>query len=358
MLPEPRCNSLGGLRGRQTLQVMALRLGVSLCTIVLGLGSIAGQSKPLVTAGQSTPSKSPAPAQGGATMLVQSDLDCTFAIDDQPKQPLKAGDTVRISATSGQHLVTAVSADGKDRWKTVVDVDKPAQKVVLIELVKVRAARQAAERQVLQLQQDIAAKEEQGKEDRQKTQALEQQRAAVTTKQREIDDEIAALQKRARHEDASQADAHFRRGEVFRVQEKWDEAMFEYQEALRIRPDNAEAHSALGLALIIKGRPKEAVAEEQQAIRLKPDYAYAHTNLGCALANQGDWNSAIDEFREAVRLDASIAGFHDNLGAALEHEGSLQQALEQYDRARKLDPRSAKYKANYNRVSKRLKARS
>jgi regulator of replication initiation timing len=133
-------------------------------------------------------------------MLVQSDLDCTFAIDEQPKQPLKAGDTVRIPTALGQHLITAVSADGKDHWKTVVDVDKPVQKVVLIELVKVRAARQAAERQVSQLQQEIGAKEQQAQEVKQKTQALEQQQAAVAAEQKRIKDQIEALQKQAHQE--------------------------------------------------------------------------------------------------------------------------------------------------------------
>jgi murein DD-endopeptidase MepM/ murein hydrolase activator NlpD len=126
-------------------------------------------------------------------MLLQSDLDCTFAIDDQPKQSLKAGDTVRISVTLGQHLVTAVSADGKDRWKTVVDADKPVQKVVLIELVKVRAARQAAERQVAQLKQEIAAKERQVKELREKTEASQQQQAAVGTQRKRNEDQVNAL---------------------------------------------------------------------------------------------------------------------------------------------------------------------
>jgi hypothetical protein len=161
--------------GTTTLYGVVLSATLFLLANFLDPALVEGQSQSPAPRPQSARSNSQALPQAAPTMLVESDLDCTFAIDDQPKQSLKAGDTVRISATLGQHLVTAVSADGKDHWKTVVDVDKPAQKVVLIELVKVRAERQAAERQVAQLKQEIAAKEQQAKEVKEKTQALAEQ---------------------------------------------------------------------------------------------------------------------------------------------------------------------------------------
>ncbi len=145
----------------------------------------------------------PSGVQRVAPLLVQSDVDCTFALDDQPKQALKAGEIKKISATLGEHLVTALSADGKDRWKTVVDLDKPLQKVVLIELVKVRAARQVAERQVLQLQQEIAAKGRQATEAKEATQARAEQQEEVKKQRQEIEDQIDGLSKEARKEEAA-----------------------------------------------------------------------------------------------------------------------------------------------------------
>ena len=55
-----------------------------------------------------------------------------------------------------------------------------------------------------------------------------------------------------------------------------DEAIAEYRQAIRIKPDDAEAHSNLGVALQVKGQLDEAIAECREAIRLKPDYAEAH----------------------------------------------------------------------------------
>jgi hypothetical protein len=122
-------------------------------------------------------------------------------------QALKADDITKISVTLGEHLVTAVSSDGKDKWKGVVDLDKPLQKVVLIELVKVRAARQAAERQIILLQQEIAAKEQKAKDVAEATRVLEMQQQEVKKQRQEIADQIDVLQKQVRQEEsAAQAD--------------------------------------------------------------------------------------------------------------------------------------------------------
>jgi Flp pilus assembly protein TadD len=60
------------------------------------------------------------------------------------------------------------------------------------------------------------------------------------------------------------------------------------------RPD-AEAHFNLGNALRAQGKTDEAIAEFREAIRLKPDHASAHTNLGNALDAQGKTDLAIAE---------------------------------------------------------------
>jgi Flp pilus assembly protein TadD len=62
-----------------------------------------------------------------------------------------------------------------------------------------------------------------------------------------------------------------------------DEAIPQFQEAIRLKPDYAEAYNNLGTALAAKGRLEEAIGRFQEAVRLKPDYAEARNNLGLAL---------------------------------------------------------------------------
>ena len=57
------------------------------------------------------------------------------------------------------------------------------------------------------------------------------------------------------------------------------EAILQFEQALRIKSDFADAHYNLGNALEQAGRPREAVGHYEQALRIKPDYAEARTAL-------------------------------------------------------------------------------
>jgi hypothetical protein len=132
----------------------------------------------------------------GGTLLIQTDSDCVITLDDQPGQPMQRNETRKIVAPLGEHLLTAVSPDGKDHWKTVVNLDKPVQKVVLIELLTIRAARESAEREAGKLQHEIQAKTEQ-------TQALREKTDKLKQAQGWLEQQIAELQKQARQEESA-----------------------------------------------------------------------------------------------------------------------------------------------------------
>jgi cell division protein FtsN len=76
-----------------------------------------------------------------AILLVQADMDCTFRLDDQPGMALKANEPTKVQTGLGEHLLNAVSLDGRDHWKLVVELAQPMQKVVLIDLLNVQMAR-------------------------------------------------------------------------------------------------------------------------------------------------------------------------------------------------------------------------
>ncbi|MFL6313470.1 MAG: hypothetical protein ACJ71W_15325 [Terriglobales bacterium] len=163
---------------------------LSVLSIAMQLPARAQQRKPA------------APKPLGATLLIQTDSDCMITLDDQPAQVMQLNETKKIAMSLGEHLLGAVSTDGKDHWKTVVALDKPVQKVVLIELLKVRAARESSEHEARQLQQTIQAKTEQAQALREKTDKLKQA-------QGRLEQQIAELQKQARQEEsAAQSDEY------------------------------------------------------------------------------------------------------------------------------------------------------
>lgn len=138
-------------------------------------------------------------------------------------------------------------------------------------------------------------------------------------------------------------------------QQKWDETVTQGREALRLDPKNEMAHNNLGVALGSNGDLENAITEFRQALVLKPDFAQAHANLGAGLGIKGDVDGAIAEYREALHEDPNYEVAHYNLGVALERKGDKAGALEEYRAASTLKPNDPGYKANYERLVKKVK---
>lgn len=125
-----------------------------------------------------------------------------------------------------------------------------------------------------------------------------------------------------------------------------EEGIGHYEQALRLNPDNAEAHYNLGTALLREGKLPEAIGHYEQAVRIKPDYAEAHCNLGIALLQARQIDEAIGHFRQALRIKPDDAETHCNLGIALGQAGKVQEAIEHFEEALRIKPDDAKAHCN------------
>ena len=117
-----------------------------------------------------------------------------------------------------------------------------------------------------------------------------------------------------------------------------EEAIQQFETALRRAPDNAELYDNLGVTLAGAGRTAEAIARFETALRLRPDFPVAHSNLGNALVQSGDTAAAIGQFEEALRLRPDYAEAHYNLGGALDHARRTTEALGHLETAVRLKP--------------------
>jgi cytochrome c-type biogenesis protein CcmH/NrfG len=68
------------------------------------------------------------------------------------------------------------------------------------------------------------------------------------------------------------------------------------------------------------GRLDDAIGQYEEALRLRPDFAPGWRNLGAARFQSGDLPAAATAFREELRLAPDDAGAQQALAAVLQRE--------------------------------------
>jgi len=139
----------------------------------------------------------------------------------------------------------------------------------------------------------------------------------------------------------SEAEEHFNAGADLHRQGRFEEAITDYDEAIRLDPQLALAYYNRGVAYQSMGQPQRAIQDYDEAIRLDPQYAPAYVNRGIIYRNLGQPQRAIQDYDEAIRLDPQDAPAYLNRGNAYVALGQPQRAIQDYDEAIRLDPQFA-----------------
>ena len=111
-------------------------------------------------------------------------------------------------------------------------------------------------------------------------------------------------------------------------------------------PEDATAYVERGLAYYKKGEYDEAIADYDEAIRLNPKYAAAYESRGFAYRQKDDWDRARDDNYHSIKLEADKqiafdpenANAYKNRGNSYSYKGEYDLAIADYDEAIKLDP--------------------
>ena len=124
-------------------------------------------------------------------------------------------------------------------------------------------------------------------------------------------------------------------------QNRFDEAIALYNQALGYKPTFPETHFFLGNAFDQLNRPDEAVAEYEKALWFKPMQEQTHIFLGIVLGKQKKYAEAITNYQAALAINPESAAAHNNLARIYHTQGRLDDAIENYSAALKFNPKLA-----------------
>jgi tetratricopeptide (TPR) repeat protein len=137
---------------------------------------------------------------------------------------------------------------------------------------------------------------------------------------------------------ADAAAALVNHGVQLAYEQRFDEALASFDQAIALKPDLVEARLNRGIALFYLGRVDEALAGYDSALALQPDWAEALNHRAAALAKLGRLEQALESADRAITLGSDSAEICQEIGLALYRRDRLDEALACYDRALALKP--------------------
>ena len=147
------------------------------------------------------------------------------------------------------------------------------------------------------------------------------------------------------------AQAHELNAESLEMQGKWDQAAKEYQLILQQNPDLPGIHFRIGRLLLSKPDPAATVAEDakkefQQELKIDPNNAGAEYVLGELARQAQQFDVAIQHFSRASQLDPGFGDAFLGLGSSLLSAKRFAEAIPPLENAVKLEPQNPG--AHYN----------
>lgn len=121
-------------------------------------------------------------------------------------------------------------------------------------------------------------------------------------------------------------------GNVYRRQERTEEAIAMFKAAIEISP-HARTYSNLGAVYRKEGRIMEALETHKKAIEVDPEDAYPYFGLGLVYSQAGDYDKALEQYRAAIDRDPKYAEAYSNMGAIFLAAGDLERAIAMYREA-------------------------
>ena len=132
------------------------------------------------------------------------------------------------------------------------------------------------------------------------------------------------------------------RGNAWQEKGEYDKAIADYNQAIRLKPNNADPYYFRGVVWEKKGEYDNAIADHNRAILLNPNFTQAYNNRGAVWQKKAEYDKAIADCNQALALNPAFATALNNRGAAWYEKGEYDKAITDCNEAIRLDPKDAK----------------
>ena len=127
-------------------------------------------------------------------------------------------------------------------------------------------------------------------------------------------------------------------GNIYGKQRKLPQAISYFERALKQKPDYSPAHYNLARAFHLGGKREQAAESYRKAIKYNPYFEQAFYNLAYLAMELSLFDEAIENFNKFLVMQPNHSKAHFGLGNGLMMKGKLDLALGEYRKSAQLDP--------------------
>jgi tetratricopeptide (TPR) repeat protein len=135
--------------------------------------------------------------------------------------------------------------------------------------------------------------------------------------------------------------AYNNRGNAYTSGGKYDEAIQDYDQSIKLNPNYAKPFNNRGVAYQKSGDYDKAMRDFDAAINIDPKYADAFGNRAETYEKKGDYPSALKDFDEAIQLQPALTVLWNERCWTRAMIGQLQSAISDCNEAIRLEPNVA-----------------
>lgn len=131
---------------------------------------------------------------------------------------------------------------------------------------------------------------------------------------------------------------YYQRGYLYANLKMYEQAIEDYQRALKLEPQAAYLHNSLGILYFDTGRSEEAIQHYLEAIKWDPSQPYYYSNTGLAYERLGAFDEAEQYYNLAIETDEQYAEAYNSRANIHYNRQEYQKAELDYLRALELEP--------------------